>query len=221
MTLVDPPGRQGPGPVAADVVARLDLGIARRAAGPLPGERRAPGVGSGTELAQLRPYEPGRSIEDAKKKYGLSRVVKLASNENPLGPSPDAVEASLGTGPNRLSHPSSPTSGEFGGQAGVVQQARSDRQAILKIVNNLPAAERKLLPDIVATADALLNRAEELLKAGGKLLLRDVTWTAAVGTDKVQLLTGKATERTEIVTLADFLRMNNPPLERINPADMH
>ena len=59
MTLVDPPGRQGPGPVAADVVARLDLGIARRAAGPLPGERRAPGVGSGTELAQLRPYEPG------------------------------------------------------------------------------------------------------------------------------------------------------------------
>ena len=25
----------------------------------LPGERRAPGVGAGTELAQLRPYEPG------------------------------------------------------------------------------------------------------------------------------------------------------------------
>jgi hypothetical protein len=79
-------------------------------------------------------------------------------------PAPDAVEARLGTGPNRLSHLSSPTSGEFGGQAGVVQQARSDRQAILKIVNNLPTAERKLLPDIVATADALLNRAEELAR---------------------------------------------------------
>lgn len=51
-------------------------------------------------IAALRPYEPGRSIEDAKRKYGLSRVVKLASNENPLGPSPDAVEAirkSVGT----------------------------------------------------------------------------------------------------------------------------
>jgi uncharacterized protein (DUF58 family) len=57
--LVDPPGRQGPGPVADETVARLDLAIARRAGGPLPGERRAPGVGSGTELAQLRPYEPG------------------------------------------------------------------------------------------------------------------------------------------------------------------
>jgi len=57
--LVDPPGRQGPGPVAHEVVDRLDLGIARRAGGMLPGERRSPGIGSGTELAQLRPYEPG------------------------------------------------------------------------------------------------------------------------------------------------------------------
>jgi hypothetical protein len=46
----------------------------------------------------------------------------------------------------------------------VVQQARSDRQAILKIVETLPTSERKLLPDIVATADALLQRAEELAR---------------------------------------------------------
>jgi len=59
VTLIDPPGRQGPGPLANEAVARLDLGLARRAGGPLPGERRAPGVGAGTELAQLRPYEPG------------------------------------------------------------------------------------------------------------------------------------------------------------------
>jgi histidinol-phosphate aminotransferase len=51
-------------------------------------------------IAALRAYEPGRRIDDVKKKYGLSRVVKLASNENPLGPSPEALEAireSLGT----------------------------------------------------------------------------------------------------------------------------
>jgi len=59
VTLIDPPGRQGPGPLAADAIGRLDLRIVRRAGGPLPGERRAPGVGTGTELAQLRPYEPG------------------------------------------------------------------------------------------------------------------------------------------------------------------
>src|ERR1700719_3362749 len=44
-------------------------------------------------IETLRPYEPGRSIEEVKQTYGLKRVAKLASNENPLGPSPLAVEA--------------------------------------------------------------------------------------------------------------------------------
>ncbi len=59
MKLIDPPGRQGPGPLAREAVERLDLGLARRAGGPMSGERRASGVGAGTELAQLRPYELG------------------------------------------------------------------------------------------------------------------------------------------------------------------
>ena len=44
-------------------------------------------------IAALRPYEAGRSIEEVRKLYGLTRVAKLASNENPLGCSPLAVEA--------------------------------------------------------------------------------------------------------------------------------
>lgn len=44
-------------------------------------------------IASLRPYEPGRSADEVRREYGLDRVVKLASNENPLGPSPRAVEA--------------------------------------------------------------------------------------------------------------------------------
>lgn len=44
-------------------------------------------------LKKVEPYKAGRSIEDVKKEYGLRRVVKLASNENPYGPSPKAVEA--------------------------------------------------------------------------------------------------------------------------------
>jgi histidinol-phosphate aminotransferase len=40
----------------------------------------------------LHAYEPGRSIEEVRRAYGLDRVVKLASNENPLGPSPSAIE---------------------------------------------------------------------------------------------------------------------------------
>jgi histidinol-phosphate aminotransferase len=44
-------------------------------------------------IENLRPYEPGRSIEDVRRTYGVGRVAKLASNENPLGASPRAVEA--------------------------------------------------------------------------------------------------------------------------------
>ena len=44
-------------------------------------------------IATLRPYEPGRTAEEVERAYGVARAVKLASNENPLGPSPLALEA--------------------------------------------------------------------------------------------------------------------------------
>ncbi len=45
------------------------------------------------ELEGLSDYVPGKSIEEICEEYGLSGAVKLASNENPLGPSPKACEA--------------------------------------------------------------------------------------------------------------------------------
>ncbi|MFC4557382.1 histidinol-phosphate transaminase [Virgibacillus kekensis] len=36
-------------------------------------------------LNELTPYKPGKQIEEVKKAYGLTRIVKLASNENPFG----------------------------------------------------------------------------------------------------------------------------------------
>jgi histidinol-phosphate aminotransferase len=44
-------------------------------------------------VLRMQPYSPGKPIEEVKRELGLERVVKLASNENPLGPSPRAVEA--------------------------------------------------------------------------------------------------------------------------------
>jgi len=46
-------------------------------------------------LDRMTPYVPGRSIADIRDQYGLDRVIKLASNENPLGPSPLAIEAAM------------------------------------------------------------------------------------------------------------------------------
>lgn len=43
------------------------------------------------DILSLRPYVPGKPIEELQRELGLSRVVKLASNENPIGPSPKAL----------------------------------------------------------------------------------------------------------------------------------
>lgn len=44
-------------------------------------------------VRKMRAYSPGRPIDEVKREFGLTDVIKLASNENPLGPSPKAVEA--------------------------------------------------------------------------------------------------------------------------------
>lgn len=44
-------------------------------------------------IFNITPYEPGRPIEEVKRQFGLKSVLKLASNENSLGPSPLAVSA--------------------------------------------------------------------------------------------------------------------------------
>lgn len=41
----------------------------------------------------LRPYQPGKPITELQREYGVSDVIKLASNENPLGPSPKVLAA--------------------------------------------------------------------------------------------------------------------------------
>jgi histidinol-phosphate aminotransferase len=44
-------------------------------------------------IESLRPYEAGRGAEEVRLEFGLTRISKLGSNENPLGPSPLALEA--------------------------------------------------------------------------------------------------------------------------------
>ncbi|MBV8711532.1 MAG: DUF58 domain-containing protein [Solirubrobacterales bacterium] len=60
--LQPPAARQGPGPVAQPLIEALDLAIRRLVSRSLPGDRRAAGVGAGTELAQLRPYVIGDDV---------------------------------------------------------------------------------------------------------------------------------------------------------------
>jgi len=56
------PARPGPGPTPEALLCALDLTVGRRIRGLLPGEYRAHDLGGGTELAQVRPYEPGDDV---------------------------------------------------------------------------------------------------------------------------------------------------------------
>ena len=46
-----------------------------------------------TGVQRLKPYEPGKPIEELQRELGIHDVIKLASNENPLGPSHKALDA--------------------------------------------------------------------------------------------------------------------------------
>jgi uncharacterized protein (DUF58 family) len=56
------PSRPGPGPLPDAVLRALDLTIGRRVEGLLAGEYRSALLGFGSELAQVRPYEPGDDV---------------------------------------------------------------------------------------------------------------------------------------------------------------
>ena len=44
-------------------------------------------------ILAIEPYKPGKPLEELEREYGIGDSVKLASNENPLGPSPKALAA--------------------------------------------------------------------------------------------------------------------------------
>ena len=44
-------------------------------------------------LSRMKPYSPGKPIWEVQRELGIEKVTKLASNENPIGPSPLALTA--------------------------------------------------------------------------------------------------------------------------------
>jgi uncharacterized protein (DUF58 family) len=56
------PEKPGPGPVPDAVLRSLDLAVMRRIQSLVPGDHVTPQVGAGTELAMIRPYQPGDDV---------------------------------------------------------------------------------------------------------------------------------------------------------------
>ncbi len=56
-------------------------------------------------VKDFEPYSPGLSIDEIKEKYGLTQVIKMASNENPLGTSPLVIRALERKAPSAFRYP--------------------------------------------------------------------------------------------------------------------
>jgi hypothetical protein len=79
-------------------------------------------------------------------------------------PAPDAIETVMmkGVKPGRALP--APNADDYGAHLVSVMQAHGDRQAILKLMERLPASERKMLPEVQQTVDALYDRATDLAR---------------------------------------------------------
>ena len=58
-----------------------------------------------SHILSLKPYVPGKPIEEVERELGIHGSIKLASNENPIGPSPLALEAIKGEMSNLHRYP--------------------------------------------------------------------------------------------------------------------
>jgi hypothetical protein len=80
-------------------------------------------------------------------------------------PAPDAVETTLVKGTRQLARQlPPPRADEFGAQVDAIRQVQSDRQAILKLLDRLPPSERKMLPEVQQTVNALYERATDVAR---------------------------------------------------------
>lgn len=77
------------------------------------------------EVLEIRPYIPGRPIAEVQRAYGREDVVKLASNENALGPSPQALLAAQAAATQGHLYPH-PSSGELQATLAAIHGVDSD-----------------------------------------------------------------------------------------------
>jgi serine/threonine-protein kinase len=79
-------------------------------------------------------------------------------------PAPDALETTKVKGGKAGRQLPLPSAEEYGAHLSAVMQVHGDRLAILNLMAKLPTAERKMLPEIQQTADALYSRATDLAR---------------------------------------------------------
>mgnify|MGYP001350159558 FL=1 len=119
------------------------------------------------EIEGLKPYKPGKPIEDVKREYGLDRVVKLASNENPLGCSEKVKEKLRNSLDNLAIYPD--------GNATALKEALSEKL-------NVPT-EKILTP---SGSDEIIDLiSKTYISPGDEVIMADITFPRYIATTKM------------------------------------
>jgi histidinol-phosphate aminotransferase len=142
-------------------------------------------------ILEIESYIPGKSIEEVQKEFGAKRWVKLASNENLLGPSPKAVSAVRKELPNIYLYPEGPCT--------VLRQALAKRFSLpegMVVISN--GADNLIL----MIASAFVNEGDEVVMADP---------TFSVYTNVTQIMGGKPVK----VKLKDFTHDLDTMLKKV------
>src|SRR5688572_15265702 len=158
------------------------------------------------DITSLSPYVPGKPIEELQRELGLTRVIKLASNENPLGSSPKAL-AALSEGIATLHR--YPDGGAF-----LLREALADRWKVAVEQVILGNGSDEILGLLART---FLSPGDEAVMADQTFVIYKMEVTAAHGKavtvplknwrHDVTAMAGAITPRTRLVFLCN---PNNP-----------
>lgn len=157
-------------------------------------------------IASIKPYQPGKPISELERELGLGSTVKVASNENPLGPSPRAVRAMRAA--LREVH-RYPDGGGFALTGAISRKFNMPTESIL-----LGNGSNELIEILIRT---FLRPGEEVVSAQGAFIVYFLVTQAAGGknvtvpmrdhTHDLRAMADAVTDRTRLVFVAN---PNNP-----------
>jgi histidinol-phosphate aminotransferase len=158
-------------------------------------------------VASLQPYQPGKPIEELERELGIHNSLKLASNENPLGPSPRALEAVRGALPRVHRYPD--------GASFLLRRALSLRLDVPEDQLVFGCGSDELLELV---AKAFVGEGDEVVYAWPSFAMYPIVMRGA-GADPVEVpldehrvhdleaMAGAVSERTQVVIVCN---PNNP-----------
>jgi histidinol-phosphate aminotransferase len=157
-------------------------------------------------IRTITPYVPGKPIEELERELGISGTIKLASNENPLGPSPKAIAAVKKAVEGLNRYPDG--SGFYLSQA-LAKKYEVDLSRII-----LGNGSNELIELVVRT---FVQPGDEVISADPSFVVYKMIAQAAGGTNVIvpckdmrhdlEAMTERITARTKIVFIAN---PNNP-----------